>query len=366
MVQGRDYLQSTFYPNLMTIRTSEDRFDTTRWAEHLYGSRLAHALGIWPWTDVCMSRETRNILLQTLSAGPVGPGDALGTVNATNLLRAVRPDGVIVKPDVPLVPVDDAYVNDSLGLGQPMVTATYTDHTNSRAIYIFAYGEDAGKLSASFKPVDYGISSNAYVYNYFAATGTVVNAGSAFNFTTTMPDVTNGGSYFITVPIGPSGIAFLGDTNKFVTRGKKRISSFADTGLVRATVVFAAGETNVTLCGYAPSSPYAIALTGSTSNLSYSPGTHFFTMNLSPDNSGKATVGFSLAPLPSLSITAVSVGQVQIAWPSAAIGYTLEQSTSLVPPVLWSPVTNEVNSVAGQNTVTIVATNSPVFYRLAQ
>lgn len=68
-----------------------------------------------------------------------------------------------------------------------------------------------------------------------------------------MPNDTNGGTYFIIVPLGPSGIALLGDTNKFVTRGKKRISSISDDGLLRATVVFAPGETNVALCGYAPS-----------------------------------------------------------------------------------------------------------------
>ena len=179
MVQGRDYLQATLFTNVMTIRTSEDRFDTSRWGEHLYGSRLAQAVGIWPWTDVCMSTEIRNVLLQTLSAGPVGAGDALGTVNATNLLKAVRSDGIIVKPDVPLVPTDGTYVNDALGLGKPFIAATHTDHTNSVALYVFTYGETAANLTNSFRPVDLGITNSAYVYDYFAATGAVVNAGVA-------------------------------------------------------------------------------------------------------------------------------------------------------------------------------------------
>jgi hypothetical protein len=366
MVQGRDYLQGTLFTNLMTIRTSEDRFDTTRWAEHLYGSRFAQAVGIWPWTDVCMSSETRNILLQTLSAGPVGPGDALGTVNATNLLKSVRPDGVIVKPDVPLVPVDDAYVNDALGLGQPFVSTTYTDHTNSRALYVFAYAENASILTSSFKPADFGIASSAYVYDFFAATGTVVNAGASFNFTTTMPDDTNGGSYFIVVPFGPSGIAFLGDTNKFVTRGKKRIASFSDTGLLRATVAFATGETNVTLCGYAPTNPVALALAGGANNLTYNSTTHLFALNVSPDNSGTATVGLSLALVPSLQITPDAAGQFQISWPVAAVGYILEKATNLTPPVVWSQVSDTVTSTNGQNVLLITNYGSAAFYRLSQ
>jgi hypothetical protein len=366
MVQGRDYLQGTLYTNLMTIRTSQDDFTKIRWTEFLYGSRFAQALGIWPWSDVYMSSETRNLLVSTLSAGPVGPGDALGTVNATNLLKSVRPDGVIVKPDVPLVPVDDAYVNDALGQNRPFVATTYTDHTNSRALYVFAYGESTANLSTSIKPADFGIASNAYVYNYFAATGMVVNAGGTFNFTTTMPDDTNGGSYFITVPMGPSGIAFLGDTNKFVTRGKKRISSFSDTGLLRATVAFAAGESNATLCGYAPSSPYAFALAGSTNNLTYNPATHWFTLRVSPGGSGTATVAFSLAPLPSLSIAPSSPGQFQISWPAAAVGYVLEKTTNLATPVIWSQMPGTVSSSNGQNFMTITNGEPAAFYRLRQ
>lgn len=183
-----------------------------------------------------------------------------------------------------------------------------------------------------------------------------MTAGSTFNFTVAMPDNTNGGSYFIAVPIGPSGMAFLGDTNKFVTRGKKRISSLSDTGLLRATIAFASGETNVTLCGHAPTNPFAFALAGSTNNLTFNPTTHFFTLRVSPDNSGTATVGFSLAPAPSLQINYTSAGQVQISWATNAVGYALQMATNLAPPVIWFPATNTVNSTNGQNIVTLNAT----------
>lgn len=188
MDQGRDYLQASLYTNVMTTRDCPDVFDTNNWTMFLYGAPMTHALGVWAWSDVYWSSATRNLLLSTLSAGPVGAGDPLGSANATNLLKSVRPDGVIVKPDVPLAPEDDAYVNDALGLARPMVATTYTDQTNSRTLYIYAYGESTTNLSASFRPADFGILSNAYIYDYFATTGTVVNAGSAFNFTTSMPN----------------------------------------------------------------------------------------------------------------------------------------------------------------------------------
>jgi hypothetical protein len=133
-----DFLQSAHYNNLTTARASGDRFDRTNWTWFLYSSRLASAVGIWPFTDVFMSAETDNLLLATLSAGPVGVGDRIGAVHTENLLRAVRGDGVIVKPDVPIVPLDQSFRNDARGLKEPIVASTYTDFGGLRAWYVFA------------------------------------------------------------------------------------------------------------------------------------------------------------------------------------------------------------------------------------
>ena len=56
-------------------------------------------------------------------------------------------------------------------------------------------------------------------------------------------------------PVGPSGIAFLGDAGKFVSTGDKRIVHLSDNGTVSAPVAFAANEHSVVLHGYAPSAP---------------------------------------------------------------------------------------------------------------
>ena len=57
-------------------------------------------------------------MIATLSAGIVGVGDRLGQLNAQNLLYAVRPDGIIVKPDVPAVPTDESILNDAHDAGE--------------------------------------------------------------------------------------------------------------------------------------------------------------------------------------------------------------------------------------------------------
>lgn len=365
MMWARHALQATLYTNLMTIRTSQDDWTTNRWTEFLYGAHFTSSLGEWPWTDVFMSSETRNLLLSTLSGGPVGPGDALGAVNAANLTRSVRPDSVIVKPDTSLVPLDQTYVNDGRSLNGPFVASAHVDHGALRALYVYAFARTGNTLATSFNPSQLGLTNDAYVYNYFTGAGTIVTQGNSYAFNTTRFDNNNGGTYHIAVPIGSSGLALIGDTNKFVTLGKKRISDLADSGFLKATVVFAPGETNVTLCGYAPSAPYATILDGSAGPLSYDAANQFFEVNVAPGGSSSASLALSLVPVPSLQILNLA-GQAQIFWPAAAQGFTLQTATTLVPLPDWTSVTNAVVPIGDRNTVTLPTTGSSVFYRLIQ
>jgi hypothetical protein len=211
----RHFLQSSMYNNLTTIRVSRDRFSSTRWDSFLYASNLVSALGIWPWSDVFMSTETDNLLLSTLSAGTVGVGDPIGAESKANLFQTVRADGMIVKPDVPIVPIDAMYAQDA-------------------------------------------------------------QAGS--------------GSYYVVVPIGQSGISFLGDAGKFVSLGKKRITQVTDNGTVQATITFASGETSLTMQGYSPTTPIIAAGDGSVGSVNYNSASGLFSFAVSPGADGSATV----------------------------------------------------------------------------
>ena len=75
----RFFLQGSHYDNLTTIRTSDDRFERGKWNDFLYTSLLADAMHIRPFTDVFFSTELDNLTLATLSSGPVGIGDAIGS-----------------------------------------------------------------------------------------------------------------------------------------------------------------------------------------------------------------------------------------------------------------------------------------------
>ena len=289
----RHYLQSTRYDNVTTIRASHDRFGRDKWDEFLYGSRLAGAVGLRPWSDVFMSDELENLLLSTLSAGPVGVGDRIGAVNRENLLRAVRADGVIVKPDAPLVPTDQAFVEDAQSLKRPMLASTYTDFGTLKAFYVLAYARGNQKTVA-FAPASVGLHARAYVYNYISRKGTVLDPDKTVTESLEKDSLEKGHAYFIVVPLGPSGIAFLGDPDQFVSLGKQRISQVSDNGTVRVTIQFAHGEKSRTVHGYSPTAPVITSIKGKTGASTYDSAAHRFTVSVlldspdSPDSNASA------------------------------------------------------------------------------
>ncbi|HXR48328.1 MAG TPA: hypothetical protein VN784_12905 [Candidatus Limnocylindrales bacterium] len=275
------FLQGSRYANLTTIRTSGDRFNTNHWNDFLYTSRLAASMGIWPWADVYMSGETDNVLLSTLSAGPVGIGDAIGAANKANLLHAARADGVIVKPDAPIVPLDSSYIADAEKKPAPLMGSTYTDGGGIKTEYVFAFNRPktpAGRVH--FSPAELGLSGPVYVYDYFSGAGKLLNEGSDF----TAPLGRDASVFYVVAPVGQSGIAFLGDKNKFVGTGKQRIVSLHDeSGKLTVGVVYAQNEKSVVLHGYAAAEPKVTVISGLDAAVRYDPASHYFTVEVKPD-----------------------------------------------------------------------------------
>jgi len=289
MATPRHFLQSTKYKNLTTVRVSEDVFTRDKWDQFFYSSRLASALGVYPFTDVFGSNEKISTLIATLSAGIVGVGDRLGEVNAENLLYAVRPDGIIVKPDVPAVPTDESILNDAHNAGEPLVSYTYTDHGPMRTLYIFAHPRTDDR-TFTFTPEKLGLSGNVYVYNWLSGRGRRSNGNEPWTQT-----IHGDPSYLVAVPVGKSGIAFLGDTGKFVPLGKKRVRELTDDGAVTATIEFAASEESITVHGWASSMPIATATRGSVSAVTYDSDSGRFDLDVFPGNAASARIQLSLA-----------------------------------------------------------------------
>ena len=276
MALPRQFLQGTRYANLTTIRVSGDHFGREKWDTFLYTSRLASALGIWPWCDVFMSRQTDNLLLATLSAGMVGIGDRIGAEDKKNLLHAVRTDGVIVKPDTPLVPLDAMY---TAGSRRPMIAAAHTDHGALRTGYVFSYGRAFEVVNVAFTPAQVGVPRDVYVYDARKRTARRLAASDAFTFVL----ASNETAYFVVAPVARAGIALLGDEGKFVPDGRKRIAALSDEPeRLTATVMFAPLEQSVRLFGYATQRPEVTAQTGSTGEVAFDKRTGRFEVSVSP------------------------------------------------------------------------------------
>jgi hypothetical protein len=284
MATPRHFLQSTKYDNLTTVRVSEDVFNRDKWDQFFYSSRLASALGVYPFTDVFGSDEKISTLIATLSAGIVGVGDRLGQVNAQNLLYAVRPDGIIVKPDVPAVPTDECILNDARATGEPLVTSAYTDHGPMRALYVFAYPRTEDR-TATFTPAKLGLGGPVYLYNWMSGKGHRISGDAPWTQL-----IHSDPAYLVVVPVGKSGIAFLGDTGKFVPLGKKRVSELSDDGVLDVTLAFASSEHSVVVQGWAQSIPVVSAIEGSVGKVHFDADSGRFHVEVFPGKTGSAHI----------------------------------------------------------------------------
>ena len=283
MAEPNVFLQGSRYSNLTSIRVSEDRFIRTHWYHFLFTSQLADALGIWPWADNVNSQDVNGTLLQTLSAGPVAIGDEMGQENKQNLMQATRTDGVIVKPDEALVPVDSDYLDGALGRHGPTLGYTHTRQNGTTTAYVFAFAntsQDHGPVQ--FQARDVGLEGPMAVYDYFAHRLTVVPAGGSFHGELEGDEA----SFYVCATPGKSGIAFWGDRDDFVGTGQMRIASIVDgPAQLGITVLFARDENNVNLHGYAAFEPRVTAQGGRAGSLHYDSATGEFDVPISPDPS---------------------------------------------------------------------------------
>jgi hypothetical protein len=116
----RHILTALEIPRVTHARESED------YAPHLTNRKISQwnigissmfvdAIGLAPFKDVLWSTSLqpgapyqpspmkvlpeREILIATLSTGPVAPGDAINYTNVQRIMKCCRQDGLILKPD---------------------------------------------------------------------------------------------------------------------------------------------------------------------------------------------------------------------------------------------------------------------------
>jgi hypothetical protein len=206
----------------------------------------------------------------------VGLSDRMGDENVENILHTIRKDGVIVKPDVPLTPTDASFIaeatNDSLkdADAAAVVCATHSGEGSQTAAYVFAFTRDHKKAQNTgwtLDPKSVGVASPAVAYDFFNNSAQLLAAGHSLTGQLTKD---HDWAYRVLVPVGPSGMALIGDSNLFVTRGRQRISSVEDDGkTIHTSVLLAPGESSVALTIFAPSQPTVTVKGGSVAAVTY-------------------------------------------------------------------------------------------------
>jgi uncharacterized protein (AIM24 family) len=90
-------------------------------------------------------------------------------------------------------------------------------------------------------------------------------------------------AFYVVAPVGESGIAFLGDSEKFVGTGRQRIALLHDEpGKLTVNVVFAEKETAVTLHGFAAAAPKLQVESGQAGTVRYDAATGHFSVEIKP------------------------------------------------------------------------------------
>jgi hypothetical protein len=225
--------------------------------------------------DRCVSSERSNLVLSTLSASIVGVGDASGEFDWASLKRVVRGDGEIIKPDDAIAPLDASYIDVANSRAGPIVAAAHTRHPGWTTTYVFAFARANGDRQATFLPAALGYDGPVYAYNAFDQRGVYRQRGEEVAFV-----APEDGTYWIVVPVGPSGVGFLGDADKLVSNGRKRIAQIADSGTLTARIVLSAGESRLRLHGFSLTRPEVRAVGATIENLTYDSQMQHFHLDL--------------------------------------------------------------------------------------
>eukprot|EP01113_Clastostelium_recurvatum_P009751 TRINITY_DN1473_c0_g1_i3.p1 TRINITY_DN1473_c0_g1~~TRINITY_DN1473_c0_g1_i3.p1 ORF type:complete len:308 (-),score=82.29 TRINITY_DN1473_c0_g1_i3:96-1019(-) len=239
-------LQSVEIQAVTQARASNDYNPGNNQWQLGYTSMLLWGLGLVPFKDDFWTTSPQpgcnfasciepNVYLETLvavlTAGPIGPSDAVGHMDRDLVMHSCRQDGLLLKADHPAMPLDAVFVEtfSSPSVLQVLESSTFIDGV--RVQYVMAAGlNESFTIKASDLP-HASAASTFYVVDYFAL---------FYNQSTSWMSVVNA-SHPLVVPaagypeIGlvpfhyyiftekSTGCSMLGELGKFITLSKQRV-----------------------------------------------------------------------------------------------------------------------------------------------
>ncbi|MHA1784505.1 MAG: hypothetical protein ACTSVE_04865 [Candidatus Helarchaeota archaeon] len=218
-------LHSIEFPSVTHARTSNDY--NSRLPKKFYYPCFTQAnifikmVGIWPSKDNFFSttgpslfyREKYPVLetlLSCLSGGVVGPADKIGFLNKELLMKTCRSDGVLLKPDRPLTPIDLMFVPNR----KYYLNSTESVKNSLKWEYILVMNIWPRRVKdKSFTLRDFGIENERVLYDFHNKILRKINIDE--------PIVQylkkNQHAYYIAAPIFENKISFIGNPEKFIT-----------------------------------------------------------------------------------------------------------------------------------------------------
>ncbi len=236
-----DFMQSTTLHNLTSIRTSGDYrylFDNgLNWVWFLHGNALARAFDLVPYKDVYVTNGSTpeggvepyaevESLLASLSAGPVGIGDAIGCTHRELVMRSCREDGVLIKPDVPIAAIDRCFAGNAYLEAKPLIGECYSDHPAGRWWYVASFNAWSGKQNLAFDvglgDLGEGASTGSVIaFDWRHRTWQRLDAGARWPVELGWQEW----DYRVLCPWFAPGLTLFGDVGKWATVGDRRLAA---------------------------------------------------------------------------------------------------------------------------------------------
>ncbi|NHJ02459.1 MAG: hypothetical protein EAX86_10015 [Candidatus Heimdallarchaeota archaeon] len=263
------FLQAMEFPAVTQIRCSQDynaRFPKSFYIPNFTQTCiLSYALGIWPFIDCYLtSRESTRFfykekypelstLISILSAGIVGPADKAEFLDRELLMKTCRSDGLLLKPDRPATPIDRMF--------QPhrkyYIISTISQKKDLIWYYVCSINLYPSKIKdQSIKLSELGINENYVGYDYKTRKLNVLESNTSIKTQLSKNDF----SYWILAPIHGEKVAFIGDTEKFITCSTKQFPKVNWIGEELVIEIDSLPTETVTLTFYAKNAPTKVTL----------------------------------------------------------------------------------------------------------
>lgn len=299
------YLETLEFGNITHARCVDDynhekpkRFYVPHFTQT---SMLCWSVGIWPWKDAFFSTcdpapnsvnkikkipphyepySELELLMQVLSAGPVGNGDEVNKLNANLLLQACMEDGLLLKPERPAFPIDLMFL-DHHNYYTCMTYSVVSDQRWWYLLQINLWGTEKNQQAVTIEQL--GLKGKYIMYDYFDKLLVPIEKVTLLERKKLIKE--NESSYMILAPILTNGMAFVGLRDKIISAPGRVFTKV----MIKDRALIVEGQyaphQNFALIAYVPSKPQKVVVDNvETTKYTWGPNYKTFTIVLFSDD----------------------------------------------------------------------------------